>query len=90
MTSESSPTPTPIDNLNEKPSKIENNSKESQGILSEDDNINDLAQVIELVNLISKIRKRSPKILQLLPKHKNAENNKGQAYLKTEAMIDKS
>ncbi|GFT33715.1 hypothetical protein TNCV_4382411 [Trichonephila clavipes] len=44
-----SPSPTPSDNLNKKPSIIENNSKESQGILSEDDNTDDLAQVIELI-----------------------------------------
>ncbi|GFU36826.1 hypothetical protein TNCV_2197851 [Trichonephila clavipes] len=56
-----SPTPTPSDNLNEKPSKIENNSKESQGILSEDDNSNDLAQAIELVNLIFNILKKISK-----------------------------
>ncbi|GFQ90456.1 hypothetical protein TNCT_618891 [Trichonephila clavata] len=54
-----------------------------------DGNASDLVQVIELAQLISRILKRSPEILNLLPKLKQAEKDNNAAYVLVEALLDK-
>ncbi|GFV57656.1 hypothetical protein TNCV_3132441 [Trichonephila clavipes] len=80
-------TPTPIHKLTEKTNENSNN-KVSHGIQAIENENSDLAQVIELVGMISNIIKRSPEILQLLPKLKNSEDDKAKALLLFEAMLD--
>ncbi|GFW88428.1 nucleic-acid-binding protein from transposon X-element [Trichonephila clavipes] len=60
---------TPVHKLTEKTNENSNN-KVSHGIQAIENENSDLAQVIELVSMISNIIKRSPEILQLLPKLK--------------------
>ncbi|GFR10596.1 hypothetical protein TNCT_40081 [Trichonephila clavata] len=55
-----------------------------------DSNISDLIQVFELVQVISRILKRSPEILTLLPKLKQAERDNNAAYVLIEALLDKN
>ncbi|GFU95951.1 hypothetical protein TNCV_253021 [Trichonephila clavipes] len=62
-------------------------SKEIHGIMQEDNS--DLAQVIELISIISKILKRSPEILQMLKNLKSAEDEHVKSYLLVEALLDK-
>ncbi|GFS48781.1 uncharacterized protein TNCV_1393341 [Trichonephila clavipes] len=70
-----------------KPRENNNSSKEIHGIHQED--ISDLAKVIELVNLISNILKRSPEILQILNNLKNADDDNAKTFLLVEALLDK-
>ncbi|GFW03107.1 uncharacterized protein TNCV_157271 [Trichonephila clavipes] len=70
-----------------KPRENKNSSKEIHGIHQEDKS--DLAQVIELVNLISNILKRSPEILQILNNLKNADDDNAKTFLLVEALLDK-
>ncbi|GFX31823.1 hypothetical protein TNCV_171561 [Trichonephila clavipes] len=81
-------TPTPVHKLTEKTNENSNN-KVFHGIQAIENENSDLAQVIELVSMISNIIKRSPEILQLLPKLKNSEDDKAKALLLFEAMLDK-
>ncbi|GFS80820.1 hypothetical protein TNCV_1334481 [Trichonephila clavipes] len=81
-------TPTPVHKLTEKTNENSNN-KVSHGIQAIENENSDLAQVIELVSMICNIMKRSPEILQLLPKLKNSEDDKAKALLLFEAMLDK-
>ncbi|GFW94186.1 transposable element Tcb1 transposase [Trichonephila clavipes] len=76
--------PTPVHQLTEKTNENSNN-KVSHGIQAIENEYSDLAQVIELVSMISNIIKRSPDILQLLPKLKNSEDDKAKALLLFEA-----
>ncbi|GFU84136.1 hypothetical protein TNCV_4504351 [Trichonephila clavipes] len=69
------------------PSENNNSSKEIHGINKEE--TSDLAQVIELVNLISNILKRSPEIIQILKKVKSAEDENAQTYLLVEDLLNK-
>ncbi|GFU76546.1 nucleic-acid-binding protein from transposon X-element [Trichonephila clavipes] len=62
-------------------------SKEIHGIMQEDNS--DLAQIIELISIISKILKRSPEILQMLKNLKSAEDEHVKSYLLVEALLDK-
>ncbi|GFX44260.1 hypothetical protein TNCV_4376481 [Trichonephila clavipes] len=78
----------PVHKLTEKTNENSNN-KVSHGIQAIENENSDLAQVIELVSMISNIIKRSPEILQLLPKLKNSEDDKAKALLLFEAMLDK-
>ncbi|GFT02393.1 uncharacterized protein TNCV_4625241 [Trichonephila clavipes] len=80
-------TPTRVHKLTEKTNENSNN-KVSHGIQAIENENSDLAQVIELVSMISNIIKRSPEILQLLPKLKNSEDDKAKALLLFEAMLD--
>ncbi|GFW69289.1 hypothetical protein TNCV_486381 [Trichonephila clavipes] len=82
------PTLNPVVNLTEKTNENSNN-KDFHGIQFKENNNSDLAQVIELVSIISNILKRSPEILQLLPKLKNTEDDKAKALLLFEAMMNK-
>ncbi|GFW58330.1 hypothetical protein TNCV_2635041 [Trichonephila clavipes] len=70
-----------------KPRENKNSSKEIHGIHQEDKS--DLAQVIEHVNLISNILKRSPEILQILNNLKNADDDNAKTFLLVEALLDK-
>ncbi|GFY01799.1 uncharacterized protein TNCV_1467901 [Trichonephila clavipes] len=79
---------TPVHKLTEKTNENSNN-KASYGIQAKKNVNSDLAQVIELVSMISNIIKRSPEILQLLPKLKNSEDDKAKALLLFEAMLVK-
>ncbi|GFY08675.1 hypothetical protein TNCV_811081 [Trichonephila clavipes] len=81
-------TPTPVHKLTEKTNENSNN-KVSHGIQAIENENSNLAQVIELVSMISNIIKRSPELLQLLPKLKNSEDDKAKALLLFEAMLDK-
>ncbi|GFW66380.1 uncharacterized protein TNCV_3433421 [Trichonephila clavipes] len=81
-------TPTKVAKLTEKANENSNN-KVFRGIQLNENNNSDLAQVIELVSIISNILKRSPEILQLLPKLKNTEDDKAKALLLFEAMMGK-
>ncbi|GFY02347.1 uncharacterized protein TNCV_3502291 [Trichonephila clavipes] len=83
-----SSTPTPVYKLTEKTNENSNN-KVSHAIQAIENENSDLAQVIELISMISNIIKRSPEILQLLPKLKNSEDDKAKALLLFEAMLDK-
>ncbi|GFU87223.1 hypothetical protein TNCV_1059351 [Trichonephila clavipes] len=83
-----SSTPTPVHKLTEKTNQNSNN-KVFHGIQAIENEHSDLAQVIELISMISNIIKRSPEILQLLPKLKNSEDDKAKALLLFEAMLDK-
>ncbi|GFT39183.1 hypothetical protein TNCV_2897071 [Trichonephila clavipes] len=80
------PLPTPNATVT-KPSEIKNSSKEIHGIYQEDKS--DLAQVIEHVNLISNILKKSPEILQILNNLKNADDDNAKTFLLVEALLDK-
>ncbi|GFW01908.1 uncharacterized protein TNCV_3028791 [Trichonephila clavipes] len=80
--------PPPVHKLTEKTNENSNN-KVFHGIQAIENENSDLAQVIELVSMISNIIKRSPIILQLLPKLKNSEDDKAKALLLFEAMLDK-
>ncbi|GFV12201.1 nucleic-acid-binding protein from transposon X-element [Trichonephila clavipes] len=80
------PLPTPNATVT-KPSENKNSSKEIHGIHQEDKS--DLAQVIELINLISNILKRSPEILQILNNLKNADDDNAKTFLLVEALLDK-
>ncbi|GFT12066.1 uncharacterized protein TNCV_726531 [Trichonephila clavipes] len=80
--------PPPIHKLTEKTNE-NSNKKVSHGIQTIENENSDLAQVIELVSMISNIIKRSPEILQLLPKLKSSEDDKAKALLLFEAMLDK-
>ncbi|GFT59862.1 hypothetical protein TNCV_3639811 [Trichonephila clavipes] len=84
--SDSAPIPTP--NASEKIQQCEckNSSKGTHGIIQ--DNTSDLAQVIELISIISKILKRSPEILQMLKNLKSAEDDHSKSYLLVEALLD--
>ncbi|GFS65508.1 uncharacterized protein TNCV_2468961 [Trichonephila clavipes] len=84
--SESAPIPTP--NASEKIQQCEckNSSKGIHGIIQ--DNTSDLAQVIELISIISKILKRSPEILQMIKNLKSAEDDHSKSYLLVEALLD--
>ncbi|GFW99867.1 uncharacterized protein TNCV_3509861 [Trichonephila clavipes] len=79
---------TPVFKLTEKTTEISTN-KVSHGIQAKENENSDLVQVIELVSMISNILKRSPEILQLLPKLKNSEDDKAKALLLFKAMLDK-
>ncbi|GFU14256.1 uncharacterized protein TNCV_3579271 [Trichonephila clavipes] len=81
-------TPIPVHKLTEKTNE-NSNYKVSHGIQAIGNENSDLAQVIELVSMISNIIKRSPEILQFLPKLKNFEDDKAKALLLFEAMLDK-
>ncbi|GFX81603.1 hypothetical protein TNCV_4179431 [Trichonephila clavipes] len=81
-------TPTPVHKITEKTNENSNN-KVSHGIQAIENENSDLTQVIELVSMISNIIKRSPEILQLLPKLKTSEDDKAKALLLFEAMLDK-
>ncbi|GFV88640.1 hypothetical protein TNCV_1244501 [Trichonephila clavipes] len=78
------PPPPPVHKLTEKNNENSNN-KVSHGIQAIENENSDLAEVIELVSMIS-IIKRSPEILQLLPKLKNSEDDKAKALLLLEAI----
>ncbi|GFW17019.1 putative transposable element [Trichonephila clavipes] len=78
------PTLTSVHKLTEKTNENSNN-KASHGIQAIENENSDLAQVIELVKMISNIIKRSPEILQLLPKLKNSEDDKAKALFLFEA-----
>ncbi|GFU51336.1 uncharacterized protein TNCV_2941211 [Trichonephila clavipes] len=67
--------------------ECKNSSEEVHGIMQEDNS--DLAQVIELISIISKILKRSPEILQMLKNLKSAEDDHAKSYLLVEALLDK-
>ncbi|GFW53065.1 uncharacterized protein TNCV_131301 [Trichonephila clavipes] len=79
--------PTPNATVSIQPSEIKNSSKEIHGIIQEDKS--DLAQVIELVNLISNILKRSPEILQILNNLKSADDDHAKTYILVDALLDK-
>ncbi|GFV84524.1 uncharacterized protein TNCV_2481381 [Trichonephila clavipes] len=66
--------------------ECKNSSKGIHGIIQ--DNNSDLAQVIELISIISKILKRSPEILQMLKNLKSAEDDHSKSYLLVEALLD--
>ncbi|GFW95536.1 hypothetical protein TNCV_1722361 [Trichonephila clavipes] len=79
--------PHPPSQVTEKTNENSNN-KVSHGIQAIENENSDLAQVIELASMISNIIKRSPEILQFLPKLKNSEDDKAKALLLFEAMLD--
>ncbi|GFX17793.1 hypothetical protein TNCV_2292421 [Trichonephila clavipes] len=83
-----SPPSTPLENEIAKPIENNNSSKEIHGIQIHK-NSSVLAQVIELVSLISKILKRSPEILQIITKLKSAEEDNTKTYLLVETILDK-
>ncbi|GFX95858.1 uncharacterized protein TNCV_2084381 [Trichonephila clavipes] len=74
---------TPLENNN-------NNKKEDspRDFLSQEDNISDVAQVLELFNIISKLVKKNPKILDLLSKFKNSNSDEEKTCLLTEAIMN--
>ncbi|GFX65940.1 hypothetical protein TNCV_13611 [Trichonephila clavipes] len=78
----------PLENKNATTNENISSNKEIHGI-DLNENSSDLAQVIELVNLISEIIKRSPKILQLINKLKNAEDFNSKTCILVEALLDK-
>ncbi|GFX47473.1 uncharacterized protein TNCV_618321 [Trichonephila clavipes] len=72
------------------PPENNNNKKEdsSREFLSQEDNISDLAQVLELFNIISKLVKKNPKILDLLSKFKNSNSDEEKTCLLAEAIMN--
>ncbi|GFX04136.1 uncharacterized protein TNCV_3972851 [Trichonephila clavipes] len=72
------------------PPENNNNKKEDspREFLSQEDNISDLAQVLELFNIISKLVKKNPKILDLLYKFKNSNSDEEKACLLAEAIMN--
>ncbi|GFX17265.1 nucleic-acid-binding protein from transposon X-element [Trichonephila clavipes] len=78
-------TPNENDNIQSNENK---NSKENHGINKEE--TSDLAQVIELINLISNILKKSPEIIQILKNLKSTKDETAQTYLLVEALLNKN
>ncbi|GFU80692.1 uncharacterized protein TNCV_514191 [Trichonephila clavipes] len=77
---------TPPENKNNN----ENNKEDSpRGFLSQDSNSSDLAQVLELFNIISSLVKKNPKILDLLSKFKTASSDEEKTCLLAEAIMNK-
>ncbi|GFY28201.1 hypothetical protein TNCV_4395351 [Trichonephila clavipes] len=78
-----SQTPTKIENqtVNEK----ENSSSE---FLTQETNISDFSQVLELINTISNLVKKNPKILDLLSKFKTAKSDEEKTCLLAEAIMN--
>ncbi|GFV75998.1 hypothetical protein TNCV_1455951 [Trichonephila clavipes] len=72
------------------PPENNNNKKEDtpREFLSQEDNILDLAQVLELFNIISKLVKKNPKILDLLSKFKNSNSDEEKTCLLAEAIMN--
>ncbi|GFY27678.1 hypothetical protein TNCV_241461 [Trichonephila clavipes] len=68
----------------------ENNKKKKEDspreFLSQEDNTSDLAQVLELFNIISKLVQKNPKILDLLSKFKNSNSDEEKTCLLAEAI----
>ncbi|GFT51204.1 hypothetical protein TNCV_4518811 [Trichonephila clavipes] len=61
-----------------------------RGFLSQDNNnTSDLTQALELFNIISNLDKKTPKILDLLSKFKNANSDEEKTCLLAEAIMDK-
>ncbi|GFU09796.1 nucleic-acid-binding protein from transposon X-element [Trichonephila clavipes] len=56
--------------------------------LSQDNNTSDLAQVLELFNIISNLVKKTPKILDLLSKFKNSNSDEEKTCLLAEAIMN--
>ncbi|GFU45628.1 uncharacterized protein TNCV_4223461 [Trichonephila clavipes] len=68
-----------------------NNNKKDDSpreFLSQEDNTSDLAQVLELFNIISKLVKKNPKILDLLSKFKNSNSDEEKTCLLAEAIMN--
>ncbi|GFU36991.1 PRE_C2HC domain-containing protein [Trichonephila clavipes] len=78
-------TPNENDNIQANANK---NSKENHGINKEE--TSDLAQVIELISLISNILKKSPEIIQILKNLKSTKDETAQTYLLVEALLNKN
>ncbi|GFS62774.1 uncharacterized protein TNCV_3202041 [Trichonephila clavipes] len=76
------PSQTPPENNNY---KKEDSTRE---FLSQDNNTSDLAQVLELFNIISKLVKKNPKILDLLSKFKNSNSDEEKTCLLAEAIMN--
>ncbi|GFV66433.1 uncharacterized protein TNCV_3509071 [Trichonephila clavipes] len=75
------------------PSENENKKEDSpSGFLSQDSNSSDsdLAQVLELFNIISSLVKKNPKILDLLSKFKTASSDEEKTCLLAEAIMNKN
>ncbi|GFU39134.1 hypothetical protein TNCV_4958671 [Trichonephila clavipes] len=72
------------------PPENNNNKKEDspREFLSQEDNISDLAQALELFNIISKLVKKNPKILDLLSKFKNSNSDEEKTCLLAEAIMN--
>ncbi|GFS86613.1 uncharacterized protein TNCV_3160651 [Trichonephila clavipes] len=70
---------------------IEDKKEDSlRGFLSQDNNnTSGLTQVLELFNIISNLVKKTPKILDLLSKFKNANSDEEKTCLLAEAIMDK-
>ncbi|GFX32159.1 uncharacterized protein TNCV_3327321 [Trichonephila clavipes] len=73
---------TPPENNNYK------NEDSTRELLSQDNNISDLAQVLELFNIISNLVKKNPKILDLLSKFKNTNSDEEKTCLLAEAIMN--
>ncbi|GFV52153.1 uncharacterized protein TNCV_5070741 [Trichonephila clavipes] len=72
------------------PPENENKKEDSpRGFLSQDMNSSDLAQVLELFNIISSLVKKNPKILELLSKFKTANSEEEKTCLLAEAIMNK-
>ncbi|GFY15040.1 uncharacterized protein TNCV_4492931 [Trichonephila clavipes] len=65
--------------------KMEDSRRE---FLSQEDNISDLAQVLELFNIISKLVEKNLKILDLLSKLKNFNSDEEKTCLRAEAIMN--
>ncbi|GFQ77124.1 hypothetical protein TNCT_415751 [Trichonephila clavata] len=78
--------PTPPNPRNEKTPTEENKVVREPRV---NENVSDLVQVLELIQLISNIIKRSPDILNLIPKLKQADKDDKAAYVLLEALLDK-
>ncbi|GFW10003.1 uncharacterized protein TNCV_4207681 [Trichonephila clavipes] len=76
------PSQTPPENNNY---KKEDSTRE---FLNQDNNISDLAQVLEFFNIISNLVKKNPKILDLLSKFKNSNSDEEKTCLLAEAIMN--
>ncbi|GFX42071.1 hypothetical protein TNCV_2134861 [Trichonephila clavipes] len=70
--------------------KLTANKKEdsSSGFLTQDNNSSDFSQVLELINTISNLVKKNPKILDLLSKFKTANSDEEKTCLLAEAIMN--
>ncbi|GFV85726.1 hypothetical protein TNCV_2003471 [Trichonephila clavipes] len=72
------------------PPENENKKEDSpRGFLSQDSNSSDLAQVLELFNIISSLVKKNPKILDRLSKLKTASSDEEKICLLAEVIMNK-
>ncbi|GFX97808.1 nucleic-acid-binding protein from transposon X-element [Trichonephila clavipes] len=76
------PSQTPPENNNY---KKEDSTREFR---SQDNNTSDLAQVLEIFNIISNLVKKNPKILDLLSKFKNSNSDEEKTCLLAEAIMN--